>query len=219
MQNSISVSSVISIGSYDCKWFLSYNFAKQFIGHYSKHLQYQRNFRLYWTSGVILKWRIVAFYNWQPTKINTSLSFKKIECYRHIIYNLNNCATLVLPFRSTAHFWCKYLKNIYIKKGKMTNKEGETTRIETTQGEWGKGEMIWHCQRWVELFASGQSELLACLPTVTVSNSLRQCSIQDVGHAQSKINYQHKCYRSWTVSIMINFITDSILIYVFRVVR
>ena len=67
----------------------------------------------------------------------------------------------------------------------------------------GKNDIIVNgasCQ-WVEMFASGQSELLACLPTVNVPNSLPQCSSQDIWHAQSKLNHQHKCYRLRTVAI------------------
>ena len=51
----------------------------------------------------------------------------------------------------------------------MTNKEHETTRIETTQGEWGKAK--WHDIvnganfQWVELFASG--------------SHIRRCSYQE----------------------------------------
>ena len=57
-----------------------------------------------------------------------------------------------------------------------------------------------------------QSELLAYLPIVTASNSLPQCSIQDVVHAQSRYNNQHKCHRSWIWELYV----ENYLIYCVR---
>ena len=104
MQNCILVSSTISTGFYDCKWFLSVH-TKQLIWHHSKYLQCQINFRLYWTS-CNLKWQNVAIYKLQPSKINILINFiTQCVSYSTVISSKKNFDIL---FKKTV-FFCMLL--------------------------------------------------------------------------------------------------------------
>ena len=86
--------------------------------------------------------------------------FIKIECYRHIIYNLDNCATLVLsPRLIAANFWCKHLK-VY--------QEGQTDQ------HGGRNDHAWRNPRGVR---KGRNDLI--LSTVRVVNGSRFSQVDD----------------------------------------